>query len=211
MKVFKCMSCGRLLFRPDELLGRAWHCLTCGPTVVSEEPVIVTAELAALLEKEYQLSLSFPPMMVIGAPAVAVHPPDDKPVVFGRNIKTDNQHANPGAVVVSLSALVIGVLWLGYSAFTARNLEEFISWLVLGIAFGSPIFTLCYVLSTLIGNARYRSRMLKAVAANQNTTRAPTRGSDYCNDSVSPEPHGKTESSFHDQHGNETPSSEPTP
>jgi small-conductance mechanosensitive channel len=48
------------LYRPEEFLGRAWQCSTCGPTVVSEMAEEVSEELAALLEKEYQLGLLQP-------------------------------------------------------------------------------------------------------------------------------------------------------
>jgi predicted RNA-binding Zn-ribbon protein involved in translation (DUF1610 family) len=61
MPVFRCTSCGRLLFRPGNLLGRAWQCPSCGPTEVSENSVSVNAELAGLLEREYDLSASDSP------------------------------------------------------------------------------------------------------------------------------------------------------
>jgi hypothetical protein len=56
MPVFRCTSCGRLLFRPGNLPGRGWRCFTCGSTTVSEAAVEVNAALAALLEKEYRLT-----------------------------------------------------------------------------------------------------------------------------------------------------------
>jgi hypothetical protein len=59
--VFHCNSCNRLLYRLEELVGRAWQCPACGPTVVSTEPVSVSDELAALLEKEYNLYATAPP------------------------------------------------------------------------------------------------------------------------------------------------------
>jgi hypothetical protein len=54
MPVFQCTSCGRLLCRPEEFLGRAWQCPACGPTTVSAEPVHVPVELALLLEDEFR-------------------------------------------------------------------------------------------------------------------------------------------------------------
>ena len=60
MAVFECTNCRRLLYRPDDMLGRAWQCPNCGPIVVSEEEVSVFAGLAALLEEEYRLGLSAP-------------------------------------------------------------------------------------------------------------------------------------------------------
>ena len=54
MSIYKCSSCGRLLFRPDELSGRAWQCPTCGPIVIADEPAIVSPALSTLLEQEYQ-------------------------------------------------------------------------------------------------------------------------------------------------------------
>src|SRR5262249_51300409 len=59
MSVFGCSSCGRLLYRPAELSGRAWQCPSCGPTEVSDE-VTVSPHLAELLEEEYRLSVSGP-------------------------------------------------------------------------------------------------------------------------------------------------------
>ncbi len=64
MPVFHCSSCQRLLYRPDEFLGRAWQCPNCGPVSVCEEAVPVSPELAALLEKEYRLGLSGGPSAV---------------------------------------------------------------------------------------------------------------------------------------------------
>jgi hypothetical protein len=61
MPVFNCLSCQRLLYRPDEFLGRAWQCPNCGPVSVSDDPVPVSHELATLLEKEYRLGLPFDP------------------------------------------------------------------------------------------------------------------------------------------------------
>jgi len=70
MAVVNCLRCGRLLFRPDELLGRHWQCPNCGPTRVSGAELSASAGLAALLEEEYRLSLSSP------LPAVDVTPRD---------------------------------------------------------------------------------------------------------------------------------------
>jgi hypothetical protein len=58
MAVFQCTSCRRLLFRPDDLIGRAWQCPACGPVVVGDEMMDVSPALAALLEDEYRLGLS---------------------------------------------------------------------------------------------------------------------------------------------------------
>jgi hypothetical protein len=69
MPVFQCNSCQRLLYRPEELLGRAWQCPNCGPTVVSEEAVDVSEELAALLKKEYDLYVFVPPTVSVPLPA----------------------------------------------------------------------------------------------------------------------------------------------
>jgi hypothetical protein len=68
MPVFRCASCGCLLFRPENLPGRAWQCFTCGPITVSDAPVRVNADVAALLEKEYRLSLS-------GSSEISAEPP----------------------------------------------------------------------------------------------------------------------------------------
>src|SRR5690348_13482975 len=57
MPVFRCTSCGRLLYRPENLLGRAGMCPTCGPITLSDATVQVDADLAVLLEKEYQVTL----------------------------------------------------------------------------------------------------------------------------------------------------------
>jgi len=37
MAVVRCLSCGRLLYRPDEMAGTAWQCITCGPTQVASD------------------------------------------------------------------------------------------------------------------------------------------------------------------------------
>ena len=63
MPIFVCESCGRLLFRPEELLGSAWQCPTCGPTVICTEEVTVSLKLASLLQKEYELGLREPPVI----------------------------------------------------------------------------------------------------------------------------------------------------
>jgi hypothetical protein len=57
MPVFKCTSCGRLLHRLEEFLGRSWQCPACGPFNVPKEAVNVSQELARLLESEYELLL----------------------------------------------------------------------------------------------------------------------------------------------------------
>ncbi len=61
MPVFRCTTCKRYLFRPAELLGRAWQCPSCGPTVVADQAVEVSSTLADLLEREYRLSFAAPP------------------------------------------------------------------------------------------------------------------------------------------------------
>jgi predicted RNA-binding Zn-ribbon protein involved in translation (DUF1610 family) len=61
MPVFQCKTCERYLYRPDDLLGRAWQCPGCGPTVISDKAVSLCAELTALLEREYRLGLAPPP------------------------------------------------------------------------------------------------------------------------------------------------------
>jgi hypothetical protein len=71
MPVYRCTSCGRLLFRPENLLGRAWQCPSCGPTTVSDAAVRVNADVAAILEKEYRLSLP-------GSAEISTEPPGEE-------------------------------------------------------------------------------------------------------------------------------------
>jgi hypothetical protein len=80
MPVFHCLSCQRLLYRPEELSGRAWQCPECGPTVVSDEAVAVSPELAALLEQEYHVFVTSPPPRPSTAPGTP--PPAARKVVL---------------------------------------------------------------------------------------------------------------------------------
>jgi ribosomal protein L37AE/L43A len=61
MPVFQCTKCGRYLYRPELLTGRAWQCPGCGPTTVVEPAGSVSAKLEELLDREYRLSLAPPP------------------------------------------------------------------------------------------------------------------------------------------------------
>jgi hypothetical protein len=76
----ECTSCQRLLFRPDELSGRAWQCPTCGPTVVADAAVDVAPELAALLEKEYRLTRSELAAVSVSRPSPERAPPRPEPL-----------------------------------------------------------------------------------------------------------------------------------
>ena len=54
MAIVQCLNCGQLLYRPDEIGGRYWQCINCGPTRVAGEAVDVPERLAQLLEEEYK-------------------------------------------------------------------------------------------------------------------------------------------------------------
>jgi hypothetical protein len=52
MAIVTCTSCGRLLYRPDEITGTAWQCISCGPTEIEPDDMEVPERLAQLLEEE---------------------------------------------------------------------------------------------------------------------------------------------------------------
>src|SRR5215471_9507268 len=54
MAIVTCKSCGRLLYRPDEMMGTTGHCISCGPTEIEPDEREVPERLAQLLEEEYK-------------------------------------------------------------------------------------------------------------------------------------------------------------
>ena len=54
MAIVTCESCGRWLYRPDEMTGKEWECLFCGNTKSTEACADVPEQLARLLEEEYK-------------------------------------------------------------------------------------------------------------------------------------------------------------
>ena len=63
MAIVRCLNCGRLLYRPDEVTVEAWKCIGCGPTKIELNAKDVPEQLARLLEEEYKLgvpSVNFP-------------------------------------------------------------------------------------------------------------------------------------------------------
>ena len=78
MAVVNCLTCGRLLYRPDELRGWRWQCPTCGPTVIDEVSQPVPLHLAVQLEAEYRRTLSEPASNVSARAPVAEEPPTNR-------------------------------------------------------------------------------------------------------------------------------------
>jgi hypothetical protein len=157
MAVFKCRGCGRLVFRPDNLLEFVLHCPTCGPQRIVDEPEVVNLELAALLEKEYLLAQASPS-------AVRYGPTKDKPL-YGRKIQTDGQASGMGRTLIWIAAIVIAVIWLEFCGLTAKNFVEFSSLVALGFVLAVPPLSVAYLLCVLIGNAMRRYRVQKALEA----------------------------------------------
>jgi hypothetical protein len=156
MPVFKCKSCQRLLYRPEELLGRAWQCPICGPTHVSEEPVAVPAELAARLEEEYRLSCSRVPVKVTS-------PFSSEQAHLRRNIRINTTMAmgKRSLIVASALALLLGIL---VSVYFGKMLSKNNSDLLLGLVCMGG--SLGFVLLCLIGMgvaALYRRHVVKRV------------------------------------------------
>jgi hypothetical protein len=54
MAIVTCKSCGRWLYRPDEMSGTAWQCIGCGSTKIAFNADNVPERLAHLLEEEYK-------------------------------------------------------------------------------------------------------------------------------------------------------------
>src|SRR5215831_17414033 len=54
MAIVTCKSCGRWLYRPDEMSGTAWQCIVCGPTEIGDTTEDVPERLAQLIEEEYK-------------------------------------------------------------------------------------------------------------------------------------------------------------
>jgi hypothetical protein len=74
MAIFKCNLCGRLLYGPDELLGHAWQCPTCGSMAVHDVEEPPSSGLAELLEEEYRLGLAEPAGKNRGRKEISVEP-----------------------------------------------------------------------------------------------------------------------------------------
>jgi hypothetical protein len=198
MAVFKCSECRRLVYLPDDLLEYyVLPCPTCGPQRIVDKPDVVNFELAALLEKEYQLALASPSAVRYG--------PDYKRPVLGRKIKTDSQASGKRTTLIYVGAIVIAVHWIAFCTVEARNIEDFSFLLVLGIPLGA-LFTIAYVLSILIGNGiRFRrvQKALKAVASSMGRISGKS-----ANDAVMPAMRPKPEATIQSADGNATPSNE---
>jgi hypothetical protein len=54
MAIVTCKSCGRWLYRPDEMSGTAWQCIGCGPTEIEPNNMSLPVRLAQLLQEEYK-------------------------------------------------------------------------------------------------------------------------------------------------------------
>jgi hypothetical protein len=163
MPVFTCTSCGRLLHRPEEFVGRAWQCPTCGPTTVSEDAASVPAELAALLETEYQRGLSGPPSVYPG-PASAVQVP-----LWGP-LKRDDLTIGVIILVAVLVAWAIEVRVLPLVQSVVPDwprLGRFALVIALGAFVGLVIFLAMRI------KERHRRRWLKAIESHPSTTSSP--------------------------------------
>ncbi|HZT78879.1 MAG TPA: hypothetical protein VFA26_01550 [Gemmataceae bacterium] len=179
MPVFACPSCGRLLHRPEEMLGRAWQCFTCGPIQVAEQPAAVSEELARLLEQEYQLyhygGLQFPNAQT--AMPVPLVPPDGRlDGQVPKAIVTDMFRAEPRpewrpALKITVIALGVGILLLGIailspSAESHRALNlGIVVLLTIGLIAGAVLTR------SVVFSAFRRRRMLKALQEHGDSVR----------------------------------------
>jgi hypothetical protein len=134
MGVFRCMSCGRLLYRPEKMPGQDWHCYTCGPTTVSEDAVSVSAELAALLEKEYWLDLAdFQAQLNSSEPPAVISPgrPGGTRLPRRGQLKQDDPKVVAVLLVGALAVLVLAV-----GVFTSLSDKETVLHKIIVFAFG---------------------------------------------------------------------------
>jgi hypothetical protein len=143
-----CRSCGRVLYRPADLLGNAWQCHVCGPTTVSEEPVTAPAGATTAGGGE-EVSGPFRQSTVPGERALRR---------------------------VLLFAVVVFALVVGLSAFRAGPFTDYL--LAGGLAVAGTGITIGLLgLPLVILMEAHRRRKLKAVDAHLKWTRgAPRRG-----------------------------------
>jgi hypothetical protein len=166
MPVFKCTSCGRLLFRPEEFLGRAWQCPTCGPTGVTDEPYYVPPELADLLEQEYQVNLSAPPV-VLANQLSGVRPPPR------RRIQVDPRRGKRRVIAAVFAGIALAGCIIGLQALLPLSSAARFLLLTLFVALGVLALALLSALLVYAVTAKYRRRVLEAAQSHQGATSTP--------------------------------------
>jgi hypothetical protein len=190
MPVFRCASCGRLLYRPGNLLGRAWQCFTCGPTRVSDAAVDVGADLAALLEREYRLSIS-------GSPDISAVPPgdesgggpptsplwpapvprfsDDERRELRQRLTVSNKLPPSGVALVALIVLLAVALILGGGAVVSMSWEDYLLRVAMVAMIVGPALAATLVLIAVVVGAITRWQRLRGVDERLRTTLPPGR------------------------------------
>jgi hypothetical protein len=172
MAVFKCLSCGRLLYKPDKLPGADWHCLTCGPTTISEAEG-VSPELARLLEREYWLDLAgLPAPRAPELPAGSGQAPGRGQVPRRRQLVKDDPKVMLLLLGVILAACFIGG-W-GWKAM-AHDGDAFDGFLRFTVVFACGSLTLGLVGIVVLGIKELsRRRWLKKVNSHRRGKSTPT-------------------------------------
>jgi len=177
MAIVTCTTCCGLVWRPDEMVGTAWQCPTCGPTKVSRETQNVPALLAELLEREYK-------MVVWGTPSASrPQAPDPRrqpsseadpqlaalsfrlPTISEERVRQANPR--PGLLWVTVGCLLSGIilLFLGLTLAPTKHRPV----LVLLGAFlaggGASIGSVILVLMLILDYTRHRRFNRRALEA----------------------------------------------
>ena len=186
MAIFTCRSCGGLLYRPDEMLGTAWQCPTCGPTHVLLQAVNVPEELAKLFEEEYRRLVWSDPSGPEAGPTSASPAQQSVavPVVRPRRLRIDLnprmtiQLPKGGRIILSAILLSAGIALFGISLLQPwLHYSDFIVLLAgIGVSLAAAtilLYLLCWLWVSVVGRC-FGPRFRRALAAHEHAVRQTT-------------------------------------